>query len=649
MAKAYAPSQIKNVAILGHQGSGKTSLLEAILFANKKVSSKGKIDSGNTASDFTKEEKDAKMSIYSAVCSVEANDNKVNFIDTPGFFDFVGEVLAPLAISSLALLVVRPGNIEVGAKRAYKFLKNTKKPVAIVVNKMDRDNSDAAKTFANLNELFNGKCVMFNEPNANGSGFSSVNDVVDAHIDELTEKVANCDDEIMMKFLEGEEVTAEEVKAGLPLAIQSGELIPVLFASAEKNVGINEIVNFITSYAPAADTIEEVNVSAPAGALVYKTIVDPFQGRISYAIVKGGKLTPNTDMVNVNKGIKVKLGALGTPFGKDIVPATEVGAGDIAVITKVDTLETNETVADASVDAAYAQIKFPQPVVFFGIRVDNKNDEPKVSEGLKRASLEDLTISVERIPEIKQLQVGCQGSTHIDTILNKIKATYRCQAVTEDARVPYRETIKGSSDVEGKHKKQSGGAGQFGLVRVRFSPSEQEFEFVNSVFGGSVPTNFIPAVEKGLIDACKTGVLTGNPVVNIKCDLYDGGYHPVDSNEISFKIAASLAFKAGMEKAKPILLEPILKVSVSFPNEFVGDVMSNISKHRGQVGEFSVAGDNQVISAELPQIELSKFVIELNTLTQAQADIDHEFLRYAEVPRDAAEKIIAEYKAAQAN
>ena len=649
MAKAYAPSQIKNVAILGHQGAGKTSLLEAILFANKKVSSKGRIDSGSTASDFTKEEKDAKMSIYSAVCSVEANDNKVNFIDTPGFFDFVGEVLAPLAISSLALLVVRPGNIEVGAKRAYKFLKNTKKPVAIVVNKMDRDNSDAAKTFANLNELFNGKCVMFTEPNANGSGFTSVNDVVDAHIDELTEKVANCDDEIMMKFLEGEEVTAEEVKASLPLAIQSGELIPVLFASAEKNIGINEILNFITAYAPAADTIEEVNASAPAGALVYKTIVDPFQGRISYAIVKGGKLTPNTDMVNVNKGVKVKLGALGTPFGKDIIPATEVGAGDIAVITKIDTLETNETVADASVETAYTPIKFPQPVVFFGIRVDNKNDEPKVSEGLKRASLEDLTISVERIPEIKQLQVGCQGGTHIDTILNKIKATYRCQAVTEDARVPYRETIKGSSDVEGKHKKQSGGAGQFGLVRVRFSPSEQEFEFVNSVFGGSVPTNFIPAVEKGLIDACKTGVLTGNPVVNIKCDLYDGGYHPVDSNEISFKIAASLAFKAGMEKAKPILLEPILKVAVSFPNEFVGDVMSNISKHRGQVGEFSVAGENQVITSELPQIELSKFVIELNTLTQAQADIQHEFLRYAEVPRDAAEKIVAEYKAAQAN
>ena len=650
MAKTYTPCQIKNVAILGHQGVGKTTLLESVLFANKKISSKGKVDSGNTVSDFTKEEKDAKMSIYSTVTSLEVNDTKINFIDTPGFFDFVGEVLAPLAVSSLALITVRArSTVEVGTKRALKFVKDTNKPCAIVVNKVDRDNVDIAKTFAALQETFNGKCVMFNEPNGVGPAFTAVVDKVDSNIDELTEKVANCDDDIMMMFLEGEEIPADLVKSSLSKAIQAGELIPVLFTSAEKNVGVTELVDFLANYAPAACTIPEVDANAPFGALVYKTIVDPFQGRISYALVKGGKLLPNSEAYNVNKQVKVKLGPVGTPNGKDIVPATEVGAGDIAVITKVDALETNETVADVSVNDAYAPVKFPQPVVFFGVRVDNKNDEPKVAEGLKRASLEDLTINVERIPEIKQLIVGCQGGTHIDTILNKIKATYRCQAVTEDARVPYRETIKGSSDVEGKHKKQSGGAGQYGLVKVRFSPSEQEFEFVNSVFGGSVPTNFIPAVEKGLIDACKTGILTGNPVVNIKCDLYDGGYHPVDSNEISFKIAASLAFKAGMEKAKPILLEPILKVTIVVPNEFVGDVMSNISKHRGMVGEFSVEGENQVITADIPQIELSKCVIELKTLTQAQADITHEFLRYAEVPRDTAEKIVADYKASQAN
>ena len=646
---AYTPSQIKNVAILGHQGVGKTSLLESILFATKKISNKGKIDSGNTQSDFTKEEKEAKISIYSTLCSVENSGTKINFLDTPGFFDFVGEVLAPLAVSSAALLVVRPGDIEVGTKRAVKFIKDTNKPCIVVVNQLDKENSDYEKTFAHLNDLFQGKCVMMNEPDGNASKFTSVSDRIDASMDELTEKVANCDDDIMMMFLEGEEISADMVKGSLSKAIQARELVPVLFTSGEKNIGVAELVNFISTYAPASDTIPEVDASKPTQALVYKTIVDPFQGRLSYVLVKGGKLTPNADLVDVNKQTKVKLGPVSYPQGKDLVPATEVATGDIAVITKVDQLETNETVADASVSQPLATIKFPQPVVFFGIRVDNKNDEPKVSEGLKRASLEDLTISVERNQETKQLVVGCQGQNHVDTMLNKIKSNYKCQASTEDAKVPYRETIKGSSDVEGKHKKQSGGAGQFGDVFIRFSPSEQEFEFVNSVFGGSVPTNFIPAVEKGLIEACKTGILTGNPVVNIKCDLYYGKYHPVDSNEISFKIAASLAFKAGMEQAKPVLLEPVLKVTITVPSEFIGDVTSNISKHRGLPTEFSVEGENQVIICEIPQIELSKCVVELKTLTQAQADITHEFLRYAEVPRETAEKIIAEYKASQAN
>ena len=648
MANAYALGQIKNIAILGHQGAGKTSVLESMLFASKKISAKGKIDSGSTVSDYTKEEKDSKMSIYSSVCSIEKDNNKINFLDTPGFFDFVGEVLAPLSVASTALVVVRPRSVEVGTKRAYKFIKDFKKPCIVVVNKVDKDNVDVEKTFASLQTLFNGKCVMVNEPNAVSGGFTAVVDKIDERIDELTEKVANCDDEIMMKFLEGEEVGADEVKNGLTKAIAAGELIPVLFTSADKNVGVNELVDFINKYAPATDTMSDVKDDAATGAFVFKTIVDPFQGRISYVQVKSGTLTANSDLFDVTKQVKIKIGPLSYPNGKDLTPATQVNAGDICVVTKVEQLDTNDTFGDASI-TAYDKIKFPQPVVFFGVRVDNKNDEPKVSEGLKRAAIEDQTISVERIPETKQLLVGCQGGTHIDTILNKIKTNYKCQATTEDAKVPYRETIKGNSDVEGKHKKQSGGAGQYGDVWIRFSPSEKEFEFVNSVFGGSVPTNFIPAVEKGLIEACKTGILTGNPVVNIKCDLYDGGYHPVDSNEISFKIAASLAFKAGMEKAKPILLEPILKMTIVIPNEFVGDVMSNISKHRGLVGEFSVEGENQVITAEIPQIELSKCVVELKTLTQAQADITHEFLRYAEVPREQAEKIIAEYKAAHAN
>lgn len=647
MAKMYTTKQIKNIAVLGHQGAGKTSLIESILFESKRIPAKGKINNGNTISDFTKEEKDAKMSIYSSICPVEINDIKMNFIDTPGFFDFVGEVLPEINVASTTLLVVRPRTMEVGVKRAVKFIKEMKKPCIVVINKVDKDNTDVNKAFAGLQTLFNNKCVMINQPDNIANSFSKVISTFEENMDALTEKIANCDDEIMMKYLDGENISNEEVKHGMTKAIAMGELVPVLVTSADKMIGIKEVIEFISQYAPAADTIKEVEETSNNRALVFKTIVDPFQGRISYVLVKGGKIIGNSELYNVTKQVKIKIGAVGTPFGKEINPANELNCGDIGIITKVEQLDTNDTIGDASVSEC-EKIKFPQPVVFFGVKVDNKNDEPKVSEGLKRASLEDLTISVERIPETKQLLVGCQGGTHIDTILNKIKTNYKCQAVTEDAKVPYRETIKGTSDVEGKHKKQSGGAGQYGDVWIRFSPSDKEFEFVNSVFGGSVPTNFIPAVEKGLIDACKTGILTGNPVVNIKCDLYDGGYHPVDSNEISFKIAASLAFKAGMEKAKPILLEPILKMTIVVPNEFVGDVMSNISKHRGLVGEFSVEGDNQIISAEMPQIELSKCVVELKTLTQAQADITHAFLKYAEVPREQSEKIIAEYKASLA-
>ena len=648
MGKIYSTDSVKNVVVLGHQGVGKTSLVESLLFAGKKISAKGKIESGNTVSDNTKEEKDSKLSIYASVCPIETASNKINFLDTPGFFDFVGEVLAPLDVASGALLVVRGSKgVEVGTKRAFKFLNDRKIPTVIVAAGMDKDNADSHKLFASLGEISK-KVVEFNRPDATGAAITKVNDLFEENLLDIAEKVANVDDELMMQLLEGEDFSADAVKASLKKAIAAGEIIPVLYTSYEKMVGINELLAFIDEFVPSAKDFGKVDESKPFSAFVFKTIVDPFQGKMSYVQVRSGKLAANADLYNVTKQSKDKAGAIFTPFGKDLIPAEAIGAGDIAVITKTNTLDTCDTIADNDGFEQYPAIAFPQPTVYFGIVIPNKNDEPKVSEGLKRAALEDLTIDVNRNVETKQLVVGCQGSTHVETILNKIKANFKCVASTEPAKVPYRETIKGEADVEGKHKKQSGGAGQYGDVWIRFSPSDKEFEFVNSVFGGSVPTNFIPAVEKGLIEACKSGVLTGSPVVNIKCDLYDGGYHPVDSNEISFKLAANIAFKAAMEKAKPVLLEPILQVTIKVPNEFVGDVMSNISKNRGVVGEFSVDGDVQIVTAELPQIELSNFAMDLKTLTQAQAELTHSFLKYAEVPHDQAEKVIAEYKRSQA-
>lgn len=647
MAKVYSATNVKNIVVVGHQGVGKTSLVEALLVANKKIASKGKIENCNTVSDYTKEEKDAKLSIYSTVCPVETESNKINFIDTPGFFDFVGEVLAPLEVASGAIVTLRGSKgIEVGTKRALKFLKDRKVPFMIAITRMDRDSANHEKIFDSLSFL-NGKAIFMNMPDHDGSSISSIKDLFDENFAEITEKVANCDDELMMKYLEGEEISHDDVKAVLKKAIISGDLIPVLFTSYEKMVGINELLEFIDKYMPSTADYGKIDESKPLSAFVYKSIVDPFQGKMSLVQVRSGKLVGNIDIYNATKQVKDKIGPIYTPFGKDLVPATEVGCGDIALISKVNTIDTNDTICAVDYDITYPKIVLPQPTVYYGIVIPNKNDEPKVAEGLKRAAMEDLTIDVKRNVETKQLVVGCQGNTHIDTILNKIKANYKCIASTEPAKVPYRETIKGTADVEGKHKKQSGGAGQYGDVWIRFSPSDKEFEFVNSVFGGSVPTNYIPAVEKGLIEACKSGVLTGSPVVNIKCDLYDGGYHPVDSNEISFKLAANIAFKAAMEKAKPVLLEPILQITIKVPNEFVGDVMSNISKNRGMVGEFTVEGDMQIVTAELPQIELSNFATDLKTLTQAQAELTHSFLKYAEVPHDQAEKVIAAYKKSQ--
>ena len=671
MGKSFAPSNIKNVVLLGHQDVGKTSLIESLLFVTKKISKKGHITEGTTISDFTKEEKKARISIYSTVVPVELENTKINVLDTPGFFDYVGEVSSSLRVASCAVLIVdATKGVEVGTKKAWKSIKKRNLPTIVLVNKTEKDNANYEKVLGQLQELMGSQVVSLIHPNGVASSFTGVVDLLnrelsvyadgkvtsttptadyDDHYHALVEQIASADDSLTEKFLMEEEITPDELKAGLKTAVATGSVIPVVAVSIRHNIGIDKVLNIMENYLPGADTRVEkdvaVDASAPFSAQVFKTVVDPFVGKISYIIVRSGTLKRDLTIYNSTKQLKDKLGLVYTPFGKEQNETAELTAGDIGIVTKVNSLETGDTLCDMNNEVVFDPIKFPQPIVFYGIAVANKNDDAKVGEGLKKASAEDLTISVERNPETKQLVVGCQGQMHIDTIIDKIKNNYNVNCTTEDAKVPYRETIKGFADVEGRHKKQSGGAGQFGVVKIKFEPSEQEFEFVNDVFGGAVPTNFIPAVEKGLIDSLKSGVLTGNPVVGIKATLYDGNYHPVDSNELSFKIAANLAFKEGCKKAKPALLEPILAVTITVPSDSVGDVMSSISKFRGTVGEMESVDDEQIVSAFIPQIEFSKCVIELKTLTQAQATFTSKFARYAEVPMQTAEKVIAAYKA----
>lgn len=671
MGKVYSPSNIKNIALLGHQGVGKTSLIESLLYVTNKINKKGHITEGTTISDYTKEEKKAKISIYSTVVPVELESIKFNMLDTPGFFDYVGEVRASLSVASCAILIVdATKGVEVGTKKSWKRIQRYHLPAIILVNKTEKENANFDKVVGQLQEMMGNNAVPLVCPHGIASTFDGVIDVLNKEVSiyndgkvtsttstdqvdlqhaHLVEQIATHDDALTEKYLMEEEITQDELKEGLKHAVCSGHLYPILACSIRHNIGISKLLEVMEKYLPSADTrvVKDVAVdpNAPFSAQVFKTIVDPFVGKISYVIVRSGKLKRDLTIFNSTKQVKDKLGLVYTPFGKELNETTELVAGDIGVVTKVSSLETNDTFCDPNHEVVFDPIRFPQPIVYYGITVANKNDDAKVGEGLKKAAQEDLTISFERNPETKQLVVGCQGQMHIDTIIDKIKNTYNVSCSTEEAKVPYRETIKGFADVEGRHKKQSGGAGQYGVVKIKFEPSDKDFEFVNDVFGGAVPTNFIPAVEKGLIDSLKTGVLTGNPVIGIKATLYDGSYHPVDSNELSFKIAANLAFKEGCKKAKPVLLEPILDVSITVPSDFVGDVMSSVSKYRGTVGEMESVDDEQIIRASIPQVEFTKCVIELKTLTQAQAQFTSKFARYAEVPMMTAEKIIAAYKA----
>lgn len=671
MGKVYSPSNIKNIALLGHQGVGKTSLIESLLYVTNKINKKGHITEGTTISDYTKEEKKARISIYSTVVPVELESIKFNMLDTPGFFDYVGEVRTSLSVASCAILIVdATKGVEVGTKKSWKRIQRYHLPAIILVNKTEKDNANFDKVVGQLQEMMGNNAVPLVCPHGIASTFDGVIDVLNKEVSiyndgkvtsttstdqvdlqhaHLVEQIATHDDALTEKYLMEEEITQDELKEGLKHAVCSGHLYPILACSIRHNIGISKLLEVMEKYLPSADTrvVKEVAVdpNAPFSAQVFKTIVDPFVGKISYVIVRSGKLKRDLTIFNSTKQVKDKLGLVYTPFGKELNETTELVAGDIGVVTKVSSLETNDTFCDPNHEVVFDPIRFPQPIVYYGITVANKNDDAKVGEGLKKAAQEDLTISFERNPETKQLVVGCQGQMHIDTIIDKIKNTYNVSCSTEEAKVPYRETIKGFADVEGRHKKQSGGAGQYGVVKIKFEPSDKDFEFVNDVFGGAVPTNFIPAVEKGLIDSLKTGVLTGNPVIGIKATLYDGSYHPVDSNELSFKIAANLAFKEGCKKAKPVLLEPILDVSITVPSDFVGDVMSSVSKYRGTVGEMESVDDEQIIRASIPQVEFTKCVIELKTLTQAQAQFTSKFARYAEVPMMTAEKIIAAYKA----
>ena len=649
--KGYTSETIRNVALVGHGGCGKTTFLESVLKETGAIDRMGKVDEGNTVSDYDKMEKEKGYSINTSVVPVIWKENKINFIDTPGYFDFVGEVNAALRAAEAAIILVDAGaGVQVGTEQAWKACERYKKPRFIVINKRDKDEFDYYKTFDELKAKFGDHLIPFSWP-------------ITTEIDEeLKEAIAMTSDELMEKYFNGDNFTEEEIKKGLAEGIADGAMVPVLSAAFELQKGSQGLLDLLVTYVPTPlqhgpyqgfndknEPVEKVSVvDGPVSAFVFKTIIDPFVGKISIMKVVSGKLNAGTEVLNERTGKMEKIGKLFFLRGNQQEELNYAEAGDIVAAAKLQYTLSGDTLCDKSDVIRYLPLDYPKPSLYVAIEAADKKDEDKVFSGLAKLREEDPSFTIERNNETHQTLLGGQGEIQLGIIMAKLKDRFGVEVKTVPQKIAYRETIRGTSDVQGKHKKQSGGAGQYGDVHIRFSPSQEEFEFTESLFGGSIPKNYVPAVEKGLIESMEKGPLAGCKVVNIKADLYDGSYHDVDSNEMAFKIAASLAFKKGIMEANPCLLEPIMKLEIYVPEDYMGDVMGDMNKRRGKIlGMEPQADGEQKIIAEAPQAELFDYAVVLRSMTQARGHFEMDFARYEQMPQQLADKIISAYQEGQ--
>ncbi|MBQ7606069.1 MAG: elongation factor G [Firmicutes bacterium] len=642
--KGYTGENIRNIALLGHGGCGKTTFLEAALLATGVISRLGKVEDGNTVSDYDKMEIEKGYSINTTLVPVEFNKVKLNFLDTPGFFDFAGEVQSALrAVEAAAILVDASAGIQVGTEKAWEATKAAGTPKFFVLTKTDKENVNVEKVIEDLKAKFGTSVVTLDDRES------------------LSEAIAETDEELMEIFFDKGEFTDEEFNRGLSKGIGQGDIVPIFRCCSMTGDGVKEVLQQFIDLVPAPTAIgpvkaecdgKEVEIAVdPNGkpvVFVFKTLADAFLGKISLAKVISGKVTPAMELYNTDAEKPEKLGSVFFLRGKTQGEAPSVSAGDIVALGKLQVTKTGDTLAEKANPVKLPKIAFPQPTLFQAIEAKEKGGDEKMTSGLRKIMEEDPSFRLEQNPETRQILIGGQGEIQLGIVLAKLKDKYGVTVEIVPQKIAYRETIKGQSDVQGKHKKQSGGAGQYGDVHIRFSPSEKEFEFSEELFGGSVPKQDVPAVEKGLLECMEKGPLAGCKCQNIKAVLYDGSYHDVDSNEASFKIAASLAFKKGIVEAKPCLLEPIMKLEIRVPDDFVGAVMGDLPTRRGIVlGMDPQVGGWQLLHATAPQAELFSYAINLRSMTQARGSFTMEFDRYDEVPADKAQKIIEAYKASQ--
>lgn len=671
---------IRNIALIGHSGEGKTSLAEAMLFAAKSIDRQGKVEDGNTTMDFDAEEINRKISISLSVAYANWNGNKINILDCPGFFDFEGEVVSALSVADSAVIVTSAsGSLSVGTEKMLDMCTERKVPAMVFINQMNKDNADFRGTYNAIEQAFGSKVIPVELPIIEGGKMTGWVDVIsgkaykcgnpateiavpadlESETQELKNKIielaAETDDALIEKYFEGEPLTDEELERGIRQAILNDSLMPLMAGNATTSVGVANIMDKICKYmpSPARDvkkTVDGQDIACDASksfsAQVFKAVADPYVGKLLYFKVYSGVLKSGDQMLNTVSEKPEKASSLYFLKGKKQEAADELVAGDIGALAKLVSTNIGDTLCAPDAKIRFAPIDFPEPVISLAVTSAKSGEEDKVINGLTRMLEEDSTFKLEKNAVTGDVLMSGLGESQLQIICARLKNKFGVEAKLSDPKIAYRETIRKAAEAEGKHKKQSGGAGQFGVVNIKFEPgaADGEFEFVDAIVGGAVPKQFIPAVEKGLREAIKNGVLAGYPMVNLKATLFDGKYHPVDSKEIAFITAARLSYTEACMNANPCFLEPIMDVKITIPDSYLGDIMGDITKRRGRIIGTDTVGKKMVLTAEAPMAEMFRYATDLNSMTQGRGRFKMSFNRYEEVPANLTPKIIEDAK-----
>jgi elongation factor G len=690
--KVYDASSIRNVALVGHSGSGKTQLTSAVLADASMINRFGMVDDGTTVTDFDEEEIARKHTLSASVAYAEWNKQKINLIDTPGMGNFFSDAVAALQVADAALVVVDAvGGVMVQTEKVWAAADQLALPRMVVLNRLDRDRASLERSLQSLRELCSRAVMPIQLPIGDEKSFRGVVDLVskkafvfqtdqsgrfteapvpgdmtaavDAAREALIEMVAEADEKLMEKFFEAGSLTDEELVGGLRAATAAAAIFPLVCTSATLNIGVPQLLDAVLAYLPSpaerpyraigkggADVSRRADEKAPAEAFVWKTIADPFAGRITMFRVVSGAVKADSTVQNRTRDVPERLGHVTLLQGKTQTNVPEVKAGDLGAVAKLKDTLTNDTLGDKADEVTFPAIKFPEPVLSYAIEPKSRGDEDKISTSMHRLEEEDPSIRYSRDPQTKELLLSGQGQLHIEVTVAKLKRRFGVDVNLKPPRIPYRETIKASTEAHGRHKKQTGGHGQFGDCKIRVEPLQRgaDFEFVDDIFGGSIPRQFVPAVEKGIQDARTRGYLAGYPMVDFRVTVFDGSYHDVDSNELSFKLAGSLAFKDAMTRARPTILEPVMNVEVYAPSDFAGDLMGDLNGRRGRIAGMDTHGPMTVIKAQVPMSEMLTYEQHLTSATGGRGSYHMEYSHYDEVPSHLQTKIIAAAKAERA-